>query len=406
MRRRGAKRPVTDLATKSVQPVAKDVTATIDLEIVSLPDIRIRDAQGNALHACVEQVGTHIVVHSRSGAGPNARNPDYRAAVMSILRRLDTAGRKPDVFLDSQRVQHLPLEQRLIASARQLSGDEVDQFNHLIRAMNKDRPSRGAWSRILLRVPGHASGVDSLISSDRTAQAPVSKAMRLRNEEQRRVKHDAVHGAVTSLLAGQDAPDFAQSRDYDLVTPTGDRLAPKKVFGRALELAGVVAKASPYHFSAGWSQPSFEILQAAGYDIIPKSDAVGEANRRKARAARSAVEIEKDVASVGVDAEERSWIEGDKRMASHLRAERKRSAKAAAAKRAEVRAANQGHLACDHCSTDWYAIYGARIAEAVFDVHHTIPLKDMDEGHETKVGDLLCLCANCHRAEHRRMVVE
>ena len=77
----------------------------------------------------------------------------------------------------------------------------------------------------------------------------------------------------------------------------------------------------------------------------------------------------------------------------------------AAAKRAEIRAANNGHLTCDHCKTDWYGIYGHAIAEAIFDVHHTIPLKDMDEGHETTVADLLCLCANCHRAEHRRMAV-
>lgn len=111
------------------------------------------------------------------------------------------------------------------------------------------------------------------------------------------------------------------------------------------------------------------------------------------------------IASVGIDAEERSWIEGDKRMATHLRTERKRSAKAAAAKRATIRTANNGHLACDHCKTDWYSIYGHTIAEAIFDVHHTIPLKDMDEGHETTVADLLCLCANCHRAEHRRMAV-
>lgn len=118
-----------------------------------------------------------------------------------------------------------------------------------------------------------------------------------------------------------------------------------------------------------------------------------------------AAEVDKAAATVGIDPEERSWIEGDKRMAKHLRTERRRSAKAAAAKRAAVRAAHDGRLACEHCATDWYAIYPPAIAEAIFDVHHTIPLKDMDDGHETEVKDLLCLCANCHRAEHRRMAL-
>lgn len=270
--------------------------------------------------------------------------------------------------------------------------------------MNKNRRSNGAWSKLLLRVPGEASNIGTLIASDGAATPP-GKPMRLVSEEQRRVSPELVHAAVASLLAGEDAPNFADSRDYDLLTSAGDRLAPKKVFGRALELAGVVVEASPYHFAAGWSQPSFEILQTAGYDIVPKIYATDEAKRRRRRAARSAAEIDKDVASVGVDPEEHSWIEGDRRMAVHLRTERKRSAKAAAAKRAAVRASNNGHLACDHCSTNWYAVYGVSIAEAIFDVHHTIPLKEMDEGHETTVTDLLCLCANCHRAEHRRMVV-
>ena len=76
-------------------------------------------------------------------------------------------------------------------------------------------------------------------------------------------------------------PQFAPSRDYDLVTPEGDRLAPKKVFGRALELAGVVSNAMPGNFSAGWGQTSFELLEAAGFSVIPKSEAAAEAKLRK-----------------------------------------------------------------------------------------------------------------------------
>lgn len=368
-----------------------------------MPEIKIRDDLGRTLDARVELQGKDLILHSRSGAGSAARNPDYRGALMLILARLAAHGRKPDVFLDSRNVQQVPLEQRLIARAAELSGGEVDQFNLLVRLMNKDRPSHGAWSRILLRVPGELGQIGTIVSASGSAIASGSRPERLPNEEQRQVTPEAVHAAVASLLGGDDAPNFAESRDYDLITEGGDRLAPKKVFGRALEIAGVVEEAGPYHFSAGWSQPCFEILQAAGYDIIRKVDAEKEADRRRTRSTRPTAEVDQEVATVGIDPEERSWIEGDKRMATHLRLERKRSTKAAAAKRAQVRAANNGLLACDYCSTDWYDIYGHAIAEAIFDVHHTIPLKDMDDGHETKVEDLLCLCANCHRAEHRRL---
>lgn len=370
-----------------------------------MPEIQIRDDLGRALDARVEIQGQDLTLHSRSGSGSTARNPDYRGALMLILARLAARDRRPDVFLDSRNVQQLPLEERLLASATELSGSEVDQFNLLVRLMNRDRLSNGAWSRILLRVPGEPSSIGAIVSGSASATTNGNRPERLPNEEQRRVTAEAVHVAVASLLGGNDAPNFAESRDYDVVTEGGDRLAPKKVFGRALEIAGVVAEASPYHFSAGWSQPCFEILQMAGYDIIRKADAEKEAARRKVRSARSTAEVDRMVATVEMDPVERSWIEGDKRMAVHLRLERKRSAKAAAAKRAEVRAANNGLLTCDHCSTDWYEVYGHAVAEAIFDVHHTVPLKDMDDGHETKVEDLLCLCANCHRAAHRRLLI-
>ena len=103
----------------------------------------------------------------------------------------------------------------------------------------------------------------------RVAQA----SKRLSNIDQRQVTPADIHAAVLALAQGGDAPNFADSRDYDLVTPGGLRFPPKKVFGLALEMA-LGIEALPVHFSAGWSQPSFELLQAAGYLIVPKGDPV------------------------------------------------------------------------------------------------------------------------------------
>ena len=373
----------------------------------------IRASDGRSLDARVDFEDGAIVLHSRSGSGSTSRNPDYRETLETILARLANAGIKPDVFLDSNRVDHLPLAQRRIVRGAQLTGSVSEQFNQIVRAMNAGRASNGAWSKIRLMAPsGKGSDLTEIVNSPvgqqrRPLQKPRRRAdERLTSEQQRQVRDAHINAAVMSLLAGEDAQRFADSRDYDLVTAAGERLAPKKVFGRALELAGVVEEANPYHFSAGWSQPSFELLQAAGYTILEKSQAAIEADRRRRRARLDAKEVEVAASTIGIDPEERSWIEGDQRMVMHLKIERRRSAKAAAAKRAAIRAANDGRLACERCDVDWYENYGLDVAEAIFDVHHTIPLKDMSESHETNIEDLLCLCANCHRAEHRRLALD
>lgn len=71
----------------------------------------------------------------------------------------------------------------------------------------------------------------------------------------------------------------------------GDLLAPKHVFGRALEIAGVVAQARPVHFSAGWTQPCFAMIEEAGYSIIMKGASAAEVERRKRSVPRSKVTV-------------------------------------------------------------------------------------------------------------------
>ena len=311
----------------------------------------------------------------------------------AILTRLAEQKVGAEIFLDSRPVQHQPLAQRRIASTQQLTGPIEDQFNFLIRAMNAGSNSHGAWRRILFKTVSRPSRqLREIIELPATNQSDVI-IKRLSSEQQRRVTTSHVDRAVARLLAGEDAPNFADSRDYDLVTETGRRLAPKKVFGLAIEDA-LGIQAYPGHFSAGWSQPCFQILQDSGYNIVRKSDSL---LTKKA--------VADEVASLPPSPEERSWAEGDIRIITHLRRERTRDPKAAQAKRTAVRRANDGRLSCEHCKNDWYAVYPPEVAEGIFDIHHTIPLADMSEDHETALEDLLCLCANCHRAEHRRMAL-
>lgn len=382
---------------------------------------RIWTDHNHSIDANVELDGQDVILHSRGGAtgGRPPRNTQYQAALEFIIRRLMRHPQKiRNILIDSAEAHRRAPERDERILMRREEVEEIADPSQIIRVIRKRardfcQPTgvTGGNSTKQLRIEtdwGHAfmrAGLNLRIhdpSASRRDDAG-NDDRNLSAEEQRKVTSADIDAAVASLLAGNDAEKFKASRDYDLLTPKGDRLAPKKVFGRALEIAGVIKVANPYNFGAGWSQPSFQLLQAAGYSIVPKNEAAAEAARRKRRAAQSRKEIDDALATVGNDPEERSWIEGDKRMASHLRTERKRSARAAAAKRAEIRAANRGRLACERCTTDWYEAYPDGIAEAIFDVHHTIPLSKMDDGHETTVDDLLCLCANCHRAEHRRM---
>lgn len=47
-------------------------------------------------------------------------------------------------------------------------------------------------------------------------------------------------------------------------------------------------------------------------------------------------------------------------------------------------------------------IYGSEHGEACIEIHHrATQVQNMTEGHVTKLDDLQCLCANCHRIVHR-----
>lgn len=62
---------------------------------------------------------------------------------------------------------------------------------------------------------------------------------------------------------------------------------------------------------------------------------------------------------------------------------------------------NHGRLFCVACNFDFSEQYGDAGA-GIIDVHHTKPVHTMQPGEKTKVGDLVLLCANCHRVVHSR----
>ena len=330
-----------------------------------------------------------LIVHSRSGSSLSGRNTDYKPAVVAILDRLESAGIQVSIHLDSRPVQSLPLASRKLAAPGQLRGSGDEKFAELIRRMNAKRASNGAWSRILLTAPGASAA--TLRSALGIARSEGGTGIeRLSTAQLRRVESDHIHAAVLQLASGGDAPNFADSRDYDLVTPGGLRFAPKKVFGLALE-AALGIEVFPGHFSAGWSQPSFELLQAAGYQIIDKDVPLpGEGPPKPGTPQVPAAD------------DDRRWAEGNPKRVAHVR--RERAAGLAREKKAAVLAAT-GKLACEDCHFEPGAVYGPAFFDAGLEVHHTQPLAQVPAGHKTSLADLKLLCATCHRIEHRRLAL-
>ncbi|WP_152564829.1 HNH endonuclease [Cupriavidus metallidurans] len=210
------------------------------------------------------------------------------------------------------------------------------------------------------------------------AEEDLRSMERLRADVLRQATPEYIWRAVQQFIDGNVTDDpFGPSTDYDLIADNGRRLRPKAVFGLALSMALDGAPIGPRHFTAGGL--CFNLLQEAGYQIVPKGEA-----------------YESPDSETYID---REWREGGAKLKSHLK--RERAPGLAKAKKAQSRRTH-GRLCCERCGLDPVAHYGAEEAEACIEVHHfATHVSEMTEGHKTTLDDLQCLCANCHRLVHR-----
>jgi predicted HNH restriction endonuclease len=97
------------------------------------------------------------------------------------------------------------------------------------------------------------------------------------------------------------------------------------------------------------------------------------------------------------------WAEGRPELVLHLKRERANGL-SQAKKTAFLR--EHGKLFCEMCLFDPVAAYKDEAAKACIEVHHrAVAISEMASGHKTKLNDLQCLCANCHRLVHANLKV-
>lgn len=203
---------------------------------------------------------------------------------------------------------------------------------------------------------------------------------RLPVEELRKVTPEYIWEAVQVILQGASPEGYRPSVDYDLLVDDGVRLAPKQVFGLAAT-AAFGKDIKPFNFTGGVGTVCFEMLEAAGYRIVPKGLLV-------------------ESVGIPVGAEDEEWAEGQVKLVYHLK--RERSPGLSRAKKASF-IKQHGRLFCEECGVDPIGTYGD-FGMACIEVHHeVIQVADMGNGHKTKLNQLRCLCANCHRIVHHRL---
>ncbi|HWW55402.1 MAG TPA: HNH endonuclease [Sphingopyxis sp.] len=357
--------------------------------------------------ARIELHGQSVVLHSRGGAtgGRPARNTSYALALIEICRRSGRLGKVLDrVLIDSAPARHLPESERLLVDRVEIASLRPDELAREIRVrmrrFGQAKGTKGGNSTKQIRFDFRLPSAEIIeMLGLRREEAPGKpqppSIVPLTAKTQGRVTTLQIREAVDRLVAGSEASNFPETAGYELIATGGTRLAPEKVFGLALEIA-LGIKVFPGHFNVAPGQTSFELLEAAGFRMVPKSD---DRNYLPAnRAGDDALP----------DPDEQEWAEGDVKLSRHLRTERRRDPAAAAAKRDAVRREHDGKLICENpaCAVDWYDIFPVAVAESVFEIHHATPVATMSAGHRTTVADLKCLCASCHRAEHRRMSLE
>jgi hypothetical protein len=99
---------------------------------------------------------------------------------------------------------------------------------------------------------------------------------------------------------------------------------------------------------------------------------------------------------------ETSAIEGDKKLYSHRKRERSRFL---VGKKLE-QARRAGAIRCEVCQITEAGVYPQPFAARIFEVHHLMPLAQVETPTMTTLDDLAVVCANCHRAIHATAQVE
>lgn len=348
---------------------------------------RFLDDAGGPIDSHFEVQSHELILHSRGGTigSPNARNTQYNDALLRML--IDRIRRSEliltEVLVDSKPARKLPVEQRAVYFSEDAGVDPQELaglFRKRMAAVGRAPHTKQGNSTKRLRFSFAADVSEEWIVralGRGETDVSVQEHQRLPAASLNQVKADHIFRAVERLVVAEADHSSGESSDYDLVLDSGERYSPEAVFCLAAsEALGVEVR--PQHIRGGPGSPCFQAIAETGFSIVPKGEEVQHS-------------------PLPTQPEERFWVEGDTKLRSHL--QRERSSGLSRAKKQAFRR-EHGRLHCEECGLVPEDVYGEEIGEACIEVHHILPLGEDDVPRRTMLEDLICVCANCHRAIH------
>lgn len=347
----------------------------------------ILDDTGESLDAKIDVTGSEVVLDSRGGTkGKNSRNTEYGKALRLLLARLSQSNYEiSGAWVVSDRTQSLPPSERQVLFPGELS-DPSSAFtlaSRRMQAVGSAAAKHGNSTKRLMIQLAKQPTIEQLteilqLTAVDDAASPNGK---IKAESLERVTAEYFYRAIAKADQSPMREMYGQSTKFDLLLDDGTRYPPKLIFGiAATEALGFEVK--PKHFSAGWSQPCFNLLHKAGYEIVAKGKPAPSM-------------------SFPLTEDDRTWSEGSPKRVTHLRKER--ASGLAEAKKAEFLRLH-GKLFCESCGLDPVSKFGPQHGPSLIEVHHDANMvANMVDGHLTRLSDLKRLCANCHRLEHSKL---
>jgi hypothetical protein len=326
-----------------------------------------------------EVLGTAIICEIKSSAGEKERRrcPECGKTKVRFRKTISPPWRCMDCRVDF-------LDPNIVNESAELY---EAHFNETFKQVLRRIPLSSIWANTVKINKQHSiqeldmHGIGEFIDLPSGYSLSGKKGyQRLPSSELSKVRADHIWNAVNKLLDGFEDHSFAPSTDYDILTDCGTLLPPKAVFGLAASEA-LGFKVEPKHFSGGLETTCFTILKQSGFNIVRKRGNETASPR------------------IPIPPEDREWSEGNRRRVSHL--QRERASGLSQAKKDHFRR-EHGKLFCQRCGLDPVSSYEGLHGEACIEAHHMdTSVARMGEGHKTRLEDLQCLCANCHRVIHR-----
>lgn len=374
-------------------------------------EYRIEGPGRRLINARIEVIGSSVILHSRGGATGNQppRNQGYAEALIAICLRAQAEGHLEQVLLDSGPARlHLEADRLLIGKdeIETLSAEELAKaIRTRMRRFGQARGVSGGNSTKKIRFDfnlRHSSVIQSLLLRriDRNSTGAHSTARRSESigvsEATQPTLAPAALDGFSQTLVGMPDGEFSTA---DFVSEY--RAAYPSEWRGIEEQHGVGGK------GAGQHRTVFTYV-ARRLSSLAKQGDLHKLDYRPAPDwwGNGVVQYWSQTTPAGSGTGERKTVdpeyrEGSLRLKTHLRRERHWGL--AKKKKADF-VAKHGKLTCERCEMDPGELFGLPVGNAVIEVHHAgVAVAAMNENHRTKLSDLQCLCANCHRLVHAEM---